>query len=359
MSLTIDFEHIIRQFQVEGRFLEAIPITRGHINASFRISLQAETTQSWFLQRVNPQVFPDIKGLMENIDMITSHLERKPAGDPNVLPSLLKLVKTNDGKLFFTDLDGAPWRMFNYLENTHSLDQVTEVNHAREGGAAFGKFLLSLSDFDAKRLNITLPRFHDLEYRVEQYQEACDQDRAGRVKDVFSEIRIVKEILPDMFKFWQIISKCHVPVRITHNDTKFNNVLLNPQGKAVCIVDLDTVMPGSMLFDFGDAIRTLSNTAAEDESDLKNVDFNRKLYKAFTEAYLDSCRSVLTRIEMIHMPYAALYMTFLIGLRFLTDHINGDIYYRINRENHNLDRARVQFRLMSCMQQNFDFMKQN
>jgi hypothetical protein len=135
--------------------------------------------------------------------------------------------------------------------------------------------------------------------------------------------------------------------------------LLNPQGKAVCIVDLDTVMPGSMLFDFGDAIRTLSNTAAEDESDLKNVDFNRKLYKAFTEAYLDSCRSVLTRIEMIHMPYAALYMTFLIGLRFLTDHINGDIYYRINRENHNLDRARVQFRLMSCMQQNFDFMKQN
>lgn len=351
-----DFGLICSNFLSEDPPETTERVQTGHINTAFRIV--TESQHAYFLQKINENIFRDVDALMQNIERVTLHLERKSPSDPDALPGILHLVKTHDNGLYFRDPQGHAWRMFNFLENTHTVDRVTEPDQAREGGLAFGKFLMAFDGFDARLLHTTLPRFHDLDYRMEQYEEACARDVAGRLAEVFGEVRFVKETAPDMAKFWHLISDAHVPVRITHNDTKFNNILLSPEDKAVCIVDLDTVMPGSMLFDFGDAIRTLSNTADEDESDLRRVGFNRALYQAFTESYLAQCHSTLTRLEMIHMPYSALYMTFLIGLRFLTDYINGDVYYRTRHPRHNLDRARVQFRLMSEMQENLNFMKQ-
>ncbi|MBE0647517.1 MAG: aminoglycoside phosphotransferase family protein [Bacteroidales bacterium] len=263
---------------------------------------------------------------------------------------VLELIPTRTGELFHTDNDGNFWRMYFHIPGSRCYDRIDNPELAYEGGRAFGQFQALTAGIDPGTLAITIPRFHDIAWRLEQFDEAIGQDIADRVSRIPDEIRFVRERAQEMHTIQRLVENGQLPVRVTHNDTKFNNILFDSNAKAICIVDLDTVMPGTVLYDFGDAIRTGANTADEDEPDVSKVGIDLRLFEAYARGFLETAGASLTPVELDHLTFSAKFMTYIIGLRFLTDHINGDTYYKIHHPGHNLQRARCQFRLLSEME---------
>ena len=294
---------------------------------------------------------------MNNINAVTGHLAEKLSQNDNLAFNVLEIIPCTDGKKFYLDANGQYWRLYKYIDNTHAYDVVENTKIAYEGGKAFGIFMSLLADLPARRLTEIIPDFHNMEKRLENFFKSVEADPVNRVRDIPKELEFIKDRTEQMLTIPALIKAGRLPVRITHNDTKFNNILFDSSDHAMCIVDLDTVMPGTLLFDFGDAIRTGANLATEDEKDLSKVGINLPIYEAYTRGFIKSTSHTLTNEEVKNLAFSARFMTFIIGLRFLTDFVDGDPYFRTLYPEHNLDRARVQFTLLEDMERNASVMQ--
>lgn len=316
----------------------------GHINESYLVI--DKSNNRYILQKINNTIFKDVENLMNNIVLVTEHLQKKST-DPR---TYLKLHKTNDDSYYYKDVNNGYWRLYDFVEDTYCLGQVNELNDFYENGRIFGVFQNQLSDFDATLLHETIPFFHDSMRRFENFETALKEDLCNRKKEVVKEIDFIysnKDFITNFMKLWQ---KGGLPLRVTHSDTKLNNILFDKfTKKAICVIDLDTVMPGLSINDYGDSIRFGASTGTEDETDLSRIELSLSLFEAYTAGYYSACGSSLTKEETEHLSHGAKMMTLECGMRFLTDYLNGDTYFKISRPNHNLDRSRTQLKLVSDM----------
>lgn len=331
-----------------------IPLTLGHINRTFKVMIDGKPT--FLLQQINEKVFRDVEALMHNTELVLKTLEISMTGHSDGL-LVPKLIRTNEKKTWYTDEDGKYWRMFTYIKGSRTIETLKKYSDAFEGGRAYGLFLDGVSSLQPEQLKIIIPDFHSLAIRFRALQNAIDLNLSHRINEAKPEIDFALGLNESMMIIPTLIADGVIPTRIVHNDTKFNNLIFSNQGKALAVVDLDTVMPGSALFDFGDAIRTAANTAREDEANLNNVKFDISIFEAFAAGYIESSEHLLSQAEIENFPEAALFMTYIIGIRFLTDFLNGDVYFHTRYPNHNLIRARVQFELLHKMQQQMPEMK--
>ncbi|CAN5287723.1 aminoglycoside phosphotransferase family protein [soil metagenome] len=337
---------IISQFNIPGKITSCKPYGSGHINDTYRL-INAEGND-YLLQRINHYVFKDVPALMKNLVLVTRHLKDKLSAIPGANPDAetLTLVQCRDGSFYHEDAAGNYWRVFNFLSNTRSYDQVETTTQACEGGKAFGRFQYLLADIPPSSIIATIPRFHDIEYRLENLDKAIAADAAHKLSSIFPEIRFINERRTAMSEIIRLGRAGVLPQRIIHNDTKFNNVLLDKNDKAQCVIDLDTIMPGYVAYDFGDAIRTIINAAPEDEPELSKIQLNIPLFKAYVKGYLQQAGVFLTATEVSSLINGALLLPYMQGVRFLTDYLDGDLYFKIHSPGHNLQRARAQFELV-------------
>jgi len=350
--MSTNFKHditaIVSQFCLEGKISAIEPYISGHINDTFLVRNEDPNCVDYLLQRINGNVFKDIPAMIANIQQVTSHLRKKLAGQPgsDVTKEVLYLNKTRDGLYYYKDNSGNYWRIYNYIKDTNSYNIVTTEQQAYQGGLAFGRFQALLSDLDINLLTDTIPDFHNIEKRLESFRKALLADPKNRVKEVTAEIDFINQRADKMCAILRLGEEGKLPKRITHNDTKFNNVLLNKNDEAQCVVDLDTVMAGYVAYDFGDAIRTSVNTAVEDEKDLDKIDVNIPLFAAFTKGYLAESKIFITPDEVNSLFLGALLLPYMQAVRFLTDYIEGDHYFKIDFPEHNLQRTKAQLKLL-------------
>ncbi len=328
------------------------PYGNGHINDTF---LVATPGGRFILQRLNRYVFKRPDFVMDNIRRVTDYLAqviKAEGGDP--LRGTLTLVPAQDGNCFFIDDQGDYWRIYLFVERTISFDLPDSPSLFERSALSFGQFQRMLSDFPAGELHEVIPHFHDTPDRFRNLMIAIEQDRAGRKAGVLREIEFAMSYSEQV----RALVDANLPLRVTHNDTKLNNILMDAEsGEGACVIDLDTVMPGLAAYDFGDSIRTGGNTAMEDEADLSKVALSLPMYEAYARGYLSVVGCVLTEDEIALLPMGAKLMTLECGMRFLTDHLNGDVYFKVHREGHNLDRCRNQFALVRDMEKKWDLMR--
>ena len=346
----------VKSFIGDVDFQEPVPVGNGHINCTYLVKT---ANNSYCLQKINTSIFKDLDGLMNNIEAVTEHIRKKSiALGRNPYRSTLKFLTANTGKSY-VKIDGAAYRMYHFIDDVFTIEKMENPNHFYLSGVAFGEFANFLSDFDASVLSETIKNFHNTVSRYNDFEVAIKNNISGRADEVTAEIEFVRQRKDFVSMFVDRLSDGSLPLRVTHNDTKLNNVLFDNKTQApVSVIDLDTVMPGSYLYDFGDAIRSGATHAAEDEQNLDIVDFDLDLYKAFAKGYIEQCGASLTDVEIELLPYASIMLTLECGIRFLTDHLNGDTYFKIHREGHNLDRCRTQFKLVYEMEQNLDKLKE-
>lgn len=296
---------------------------------------------------------------MENIEAVTDHLRKKiAAAGGDVCRETLTLIQTDDGRSFYKADENNYFRVYRFIENAVSYDRVENPVQFYNAAKAFGKFQNMLSDFPADRLHETIKKFHDTRSRFEAFRQSVKADVCGRAKYVVPEIEFVLSRESDCGVIVNATADGSVPIRVTHNDTKLNNVMLDSRtGEGVCVIDLDTVMPGSLLYDFGDAVRFGASSGDEDETDLSKIYMSEELFEQFSRGFLEETASVMTDMEKELLPFSAKLMTLECGMRFLTDYLSGDTYFKIHRKNHNLDRARTQFRLVKDMEDKADTMR--
>lgn len=351
---------ILEQFALEGTLVQIAAYGSGHINTTFLVDMNNNgTTEQYVLQEVNVGVFANIEQLMENVVNVTSYLRERIEernGDAN--RETLQVILTKDGKNYYRDSNGKCYRVLRFIHGTTSYDTVESPELFYESAVAFGNFQYLLADYPAETLHETIPDFHNTGKRFQDFCKAVEADVCKRASGVKKEIDFVMAHASEMNALTELLDKKELPVRVTHNDTKLNNVMMDvATGKGVCVIDLDTVMPGSSLYDFGDAIRYGANTAAEDETDLSKVSLDIELYRAYVRGYLEGCKGSLIEKEVELLPLGAKIMTLECGMRFLTDYLQGDTYFRIHRENHNLDRCRTQFALVEDIERKWEEMK--
>lgn len=338
---------------------EAERFGAGHINDTFAV-WAADRSKRWILQRINTDTFTDPAGLMENVTGVTAYLRRQiieRGGDPD--RETLNVIPTLDGKAYYTDTEGGAWRAYIFVEGTVCLQKVENERDFYTAAETFGNFQNQLAGYPAATLHETIARFHDTPNRYANFEKALAADVMGRAKDVGPEIAFIRAREADCRVLVDQLAAGVLPLRVTHNDTKLNNVLIDQEtGKGICVIDLDTVMPGLSAYDFGDSIRFGANDCAEDEPDQSKVHFSLHLYKVFAEGYLAAASSAMTEAERRSLPWGAKLMTLECGIRFLTDYLEGDHYFKISRPDQNLDRARTQFTLVQGMEREFDAMTQ-
>ena len=350
---------IARRFDVPEGEISAEPYGNGHINDTLCVTVSAAQGQRRFImQRVNRYVFQKPEEVIRNIEQVTEYLRgviASEGGDPQ--RETLTLVRTKDGKTFTYDEDGELWRMYLFIEDTISRDLPDTTELFALSGEAFGRFQRHMGGFPAASLVESIPDFHNTPARYAQLMDAVARNASGRLGEVEEELAFCRAREKDTHALLDALAAGEIPLRVTHNDTKLNNVLLDAKtGRGVCVIDLDTVMPGLAAYDFGDSIRFGANTAEEDERDLSKVQFSLPMYEAFTRGFLSEAGRVMSRREIELLPMGAKLMTLECGMRFLADHLNGDKYFRIHRPGHNLDRARTQFALVRHMEENWDAM---
>jgi thiamine kinase-like enzyme len=341
---------VISHFKCSADAGSLKPYGSGHINDSFFLKNANDDGPGYLLQRINHHVFRNVAELTANMLRVTEHLKQKVSasgGDPD--KEVMTLIPADNGKYYYQDSSGDYWRMFYFIGNTKSYDVVETEKQAYEGGKAFGRFQAMLSDIPAGVMFAVIPDFHNIQKRLQQLEEAIGADPRGRVAEVRAELELVKQYEASMQYFHQPEQLAELPLRVSHNDTKFNNVLLDQNDEAQCVIDLETVMDDYVAYDFGDAIRTIINTSDEDEADLSKIQLNMPLFRAYTEGYLQAAGNVLTEAEIRSLMKGVLLLPYMQGIRFLADHINGDTYYKIKFEGHNLQRARAQFQLFKLL----------
>ena len=358
-SLSID--ETIKNLKFEGALIEKKAFGNGHINDTFKLTFETANgqIQPYILQRINDDIFKDPSYLMENINGVTSHLRAKiieNGGDPE--RETLNVVPTIDGKLFYKDSNGIYWRAYGFIEGASCYETVEDPEHFYQSAIAFGNFQKLLADYPAHTLHETIVDFHHTRKRFDAFVKAVEEDVMGRVKDVKEEIDFILERKDDTSILVDMLDKGELPLRVTHNDTKLNNVMIdNETGKGLCVIDLDTVMPGLSANDFGDAIRFGASTALEDEPDLSKVSMSLELFDIYVKGFFKASGGSLTDNEIDMLTVGAKVITLEQAIRFLMDHIQGDTYFKIHRENHNLDRARTQIKLVADMEAKWDQMK--
>lgn len=357
-----DLASVSAQFPFAGRFIAGAPHGSGHINDTFAVTMGGDggTHRRCILQRINDRIFRDVPHLMDNIARVCTHVDERVRREPPTNPprQALTLIRTVRGETFYRDPAGRPWRAYAFIEGASTHDIVGSPRLAREAAFAFGNFQRQLADLPGPRLHETLPHFHHTRRRYEAFERARAADTRGRAAGIAETIGFARarEALVDRLLALQ--TRGDAPERVTHNDTKANNVMLHDAtGAGVCVIDLDTVMPGLSLYDFGDLVRSATNAAAEDERDTARVEARLPIFEALVEGYLAAARPMLNPVEIAHLATAGRLMTFEVGLRFLTDYLEGDVYFKTKRPHHNLDRARNQFALVASMERQQDAME--
>ena len=337
-------EHIISHFQLQGAPIRCERYGNGHINETYL--LETDAPHAYILQKVNRQVFPDVPNLMRNIQLVTSYLWQQTP-DPR---RVLTLVPTTDGQAYMVDPDGEFWRVYEFVTDSLCLDRPENERDLQQSGLAFGTFQNQLASFPAHTLTEIIPHFHDTPVRYEQLKDAIRMDRAGRVKEAEAEIEAYMAFEKYAGFLMNLLKQGELPLRVTHNDTKLNNVLLDAATRTpLCVIDLDTVMPGLAANDFGDSIRFGAATAREDEQDLSKVGMSLQLFEAYARGFLSACGTRLTPLEKETLPMGAMLMTLECGSRFLADYFNGDVYFHNARPGQNLCRARTHIKMAQDM----------
>lgn len=354
--------HILESFNFKGDLIECKIFGSGHINTTYIATYNDNGTEKkYIVQKVNTNVFKNIDALMDNVFAVTSFLREKikeNGGNPN--RETLHYIKTNSGDKYYRDSNGDCYRAYRFVDKSKSCDSVDSPEIFEKSGIAFGRFQKYLSDFPATTLNETIPNFHNTIWRFEnEFIPALEADIQDRAKECKDEIEFVIQRRNDCSKLVNLIESGELPIRVTHNDTKLNNVMFDEDtDDAICVIDLDTVMPGLALYDFGDSIRFGANTCAEDEKDVSKVAINLDYFEAYARGFLSEAGKSFNQCEIDNLAFSAKLMTFECGMRFLTDYLNGDTYFKIHYPQHNLDRARNQFALVKDMEDKMDKMEE-
>lgn len=346
--------NIANEFLIEGEIVNIKPLGEGFINDTFVIETSRETP-NYILQRKNHNIFPNVPKMMQNIVNVTNHIKNK-VEDP--LRETLTVIFTKDNEPYYKDEHENYWAVCLFIPNTITYNKADNTDLAYQGGVGMGKFQTLLQDFTTP-LHETIRGFHNIRWRFDQWYEALKNNAANRVEHLQDEIQWIESRRYQMLKFWEMVENGTIPTRVTHNDTKISNILFDSNTKDVlCVIDLDTVMNSTSLNDFGDAIRSYTNTGAEDDENLDNVEMDINMFEAYTKGYLSQRKDSLTENEKDWLAFSAKYITYEQVLRFLMDYINGDTYYKIKYPNHNLVRTHAQYKLLKSMESQYDQMKQ-
>ncbi len=348
----IDHDSILAvasHFDLGGTPVSVKELTAGNINVTYRLDMgEDKSAPRYVLQRINTVAFKDPVSLMENIGLVTAHIRRSYEAE-GIDPArrVLNIVPADNGTLLYTDPEGGAWRAYGFVEDATAYNAIESAALFREAGVGFGEFQTRLADFPAEKLTETIPGFHNTARRFETFMASVEKDAAGRAASVAEEIEFFTSRKALMSSIVDRLGG-ELPLRVTHNDTKLNNVLIDDEtGKALCVIDLDTVMPGSSLYDYGDAVRYGACTAAEDEPDTSKIGFDMELFRAFTEGFVSATAGNLTDTEIKLLPLGIAVITCELAMRFMTDYLDGDVYFKTAYEGHNLVRARAQMKLLT------------
>lgn len=343
---------IAEKFKLEGKVTEVAPLGEGFINDTFIIKTE-EGSPNYILQRKNKKIFSPIPAMMENIQKVCLHVKKKVAaagGDP--MREAMTVTPATDGKLYFLDEEDEYWAACQFIDDTIAYDNAETPELAYAGGKGIGKFQSLVSDLSEPLTDI-LPGFHNIRFRFKQWDEVLSNDPVGRKAEIAEEINWIESRRDEMLKFWELFENGKLPTRVTHNDTKINNILFDKKGDVLCVIDLDTVLNSTALNDFGDAMRSYTNTGLEDDSNLENVSMDIEIFKAFAKGYIEEAKTFLTETEIEYLAFSAKYITYEQVLRFLMDYIDGDNYYKTKSADHNLVRTKAQYKLLSSMEEQF------
>ncbi len=354
-NLLTKLHNIASQFEMEGTIVSIDSLGEGFINDTLIVRTEGDAPD-YILQRKNKNIFPDVPGMMENIRKVTEHIRKGvAAAGGDVEREVMTIVPTHDGKYYFVDEDGEYWAVSVFISGTIAYNKADSPELARKGGEGIGKFQASLADF-TEPLAETIKGFHNIRHRFSQWDEALARDAAGRKAELAEEIGWIGSRREEMLDFWKLVEQGVIPTRVTHNDTKINNILFEPNGEVLCAIDLDTVMNSTSLNDFGDAIRSYTNTGDEDDKDLDKVTMSMDMFAAYTDGYLSQRAQQLVQPEIDHLAFSARYITYEQVLRFLMDYIDGDTYYKTKYPEHNLVRTKAQYKLLQSMEEQYDRM---
>lgn len=353
--MTNNLTKVASQFQLDGKVKEVKPLGEGFINDTYFITTEGDSP-NYILQRKNKKIFSPIPAMMENIQKVCSHIKakvEKEGGDP--MREAMTIIPTNDGKLYYLDGEDEYWAVSLFIDDTVAYEAAETPELAYAGGKGIGKFQSQVSDLKEPLTDI-LPGFHNIRIRFEQWDDVLKRDPVGRKAKVEKEIGWIENRREEMLNFWKLVEDGTIPTRVSHNDTKINNILFDKNGDVLCVIDLDTVLNSTVLNDFGDAMRYYTNTGKEDDENLENVSMDLEIFKAFSKGYLEEASSFLTEKELEYLAFSAKYITYEQVLRFLMDYIDGDNYYKTKSENHNLARTHAQYKLLTSMEEQFDDM---
>ena len=353
--MNTDLIKIAEKFKLKGEVAEVKPLGEGFINDTFVITTKGKTP-NYILQRKNKNIFSPIPAMMDNIQKVCLHIKNKvekAGGDP--MREAMTIIPATDGKLYFLDEEQEYWTVCLFIDDTIAYEAAETPELAYAGGKGIGKFQSLVSDLNESLVNI-LPGFHDIRYRFKQWDEVLAKDPVGRKAEVNTEIEWIESRRNEMLDFWKLVEDGTIPTRISHNDTKINNILFDKEGEVLCVIDLDTVLSSTVLNDYGDAMRFYTNTGAEDDENLENVSMDIEIYKAFAKGYLEETASFLSDKEIEYLAFSAKYITYEQVLRFLMDYIDGDNYYKTKSPEHNLIRTRAQYKLLLSMEEQFEEM---
>lgn len=346
---------IASKFHLEGPVKEVKPMGEGFINDTFVIETEGNSS-NYILQRKNKKIFTNVPAMLDNILRVTNHLKNKivqAGGDP--LREALTITPTNDGKLYYKDDQGEYWAVCMFIDKTIAYQSATTPELAYQGGKGIGKFQAMLADFKEPLADI-LPGFHNMRYRFKQWDEILAKDPVGRKAKATEQIQWIESRRQEMLELWEKYEQGVIPTRVTHNDTKINNILFDKDGNVLCAIDLDTVLSSMCLNDFGDAIRSYTNTGQEDDTNLDKVSMDIEMFRGYTQGYLSETAIFLTQPEIDNLAFSAKYITFEQVLRFLMDYIDGDNYYKVKSEEHNMVRTKAQYKLLQSMEDQYDAM---
>ncbi len=362
MSVLFDIETIRHIFNIPGEFIEYKQNTNGHVNSTYILKFRENgNIKKYVLQMISTEIFKNPDGLMSNIVGVTNHIRKKnkTMNTPWLDRCTLTFLPTIEGKYFYIDETNNCWRVYEFIDDVYTCNIIDNAEVFYNAGKAFGDFQNLLADYDITSLYDTIENFHNTVSRFADFKKAVQENLSGRLQNAQEEVNFALAREKDAHVLVDMIAEGKLPLRVTHNDTKLNNILFdNNTNQGICIIDLDTVMPGLSLYDFGDSIRFGANTAAEDEKDVSKVSLSLELYEAYVKGYLSSAKDALTDLEKEMLPFGAKLMTYECGIRFLMDYLNGDKYFHTSYDDHNLVRCRTQFALVADMEKKMDKMKE-